>query len=368
MTDENKLENLSFESIDFSTNSQEELKKDASKNKFVYLLAIVLIVLFSSTGVVAYYLFFNIQSNPAPSIIERIEKPEVRNFDFSKLSERSDYQISLYLSSPTKDPIYIGEGVLISPEAILSSSISIKDYESKNLLVKKGNDFYKISHMEGHSPSGKGVWVLFLKSKLDGEVKFTFNEFKVGESYFLRSSRTENAKNYNGSYTTEIFIPLTIIGKTMDGEFLTDIEQEEGLGLIVYNKAGELVGIVSDLDSKNRLMVLGGQYLEDKISSSLRTVFKSNKDIIGIDFEFSDLSSSKKEGKPVGLVVRDVKKGSKASLNGIEVGDTVLTINNQIFTSSVELDNFFSNLNSKEEIKFEIVRENKKMGVTLSLE
>ena len=68
------------------------------------------------------------------------------------------------------------------------------------------------------------------------------------------------------------------------------------------------------------------------------------------------------------MVVSSVKEGSISEISGIKKDDIVLTLNNQVIVSQEELDKFFNDLLANEEIKFEIIRADKKIGITLSLQ
>jgi hypothetical protein len=209
----------------------------------------------------------------------------------------------------------------------------------------------------------------YLKEKnLTGFAKFEEKEVKIGEILFVRSLRTEIRE---GGFSEEInlIFPFSIVGKSEDGSIVLTNLQSVDAGNPVYDKNGALVGVTSTFDSKNFLKVVVGKKLTDFIYRSSQTLEEnSNKEQLGIIFEFSELDKFRKEGRPVGLVVKEVRDGQLAQLAGVKKDDIILTINNQVIVSEDELDKLFQNLNAGEEIKFEIIREDKKVGITLNLE
>lgn len=366
---ENKLENLSFESIDSVKSSDLNEKNKPSGNKFAYLLTVLLFILFIFIIILGYFLFFNNQIQSNTGLIEKVEKSDrVKSFDFSTLNERFDYQISIYLSIPSKELEYLGEGVLIEGGVVLTSSEVVKDYKSENIVIRQKDKNYFLSRMEGHVlPGDSKLWFLFVKdSKLSGSINFVNKDLKIGEEYFLRATRKEKYDE-NQYVSIETFYSLKVVGFDQGKSYYMTNYSSPDFGSPIYDVEGNIVGIVNSLDSRNNIKINAGVSLENSIKSSLSTGIKNNKETLGIEFEFSNLEKFKKEGGPVGLIVKSVDEDSIASKAGIKKGDVVLTMNNQILTSESELEKFFNNLNVREEVKLEIVREDKKLGVTLSL-
>lgn len=364
---ESELNNLSFES---PKKDLQETKKDSS-NRFRVILFFSLFVLFLSTGILGYYLFITSSKNPQLiTAVEKIEIKESSKVNLEALSYNSESQLSIYLSIPRKDLEYLGQGVLSGKSTVITSSQVIKDYKSENLVIKSGDKFYEISHMSGGKyGSNSGLWTLYLKSPISLDpIKFIFKEVNTGDSLYLKSLRME-IKEGGSVEEIVVFLPFTVTGISREKDIiLTDLDSKD-FGNPIFNQNGELIGVTSNLDSKNFLKIVVGNKLKEFIDLSNSTLeTNSNKEKLGIIFEFSELERFRKEGRPVGLIVKEVKDGQLAQIAGVKKNDVILTINNQVIVSEEELYKLFQNLNAKEEIRFEIIREDRKVGITLNLE
>ena len=362
-----ELNNLSFEN---SVKDEITENKKDSGSRFRVILTFSLLVLFFSIGILGYYLFINNNSQQLITTVEKVEKSEKETVNFTNLSKNSEYQVSIYLSMPKKEIEYLGQGIFIGNGSVITSYQVIKEFKPENLIIKKDGNNYEVSHMLSDAlGTNSGLWTAYLKSSnLSGAAKFEEKEVSVGDLLYAKSTKVENKE---GGLVEEInaIYPFNIVGKSEDGSIiLTNLQFVES-GNPVYNGQGVLIGITSNLDSKNFLKIVVGSKLKEFLVRSGQILDKnSNKDKLGVAFEFSDLEKFRKEGRPVGLIVREVKDGQLAQIAGIKKDDIILTINNQVIVSEDELDKLFQNLNAGEEIKFEIIREDKKVGITLNLE
>ena len=347
----------------------ENTKIESKKSRFTVVLVFVLIVLVSAIGIFGYFLFNKNSSNPSIPI-EVVKMGNEKNLaDFNAMNSRLPYQISIYASFPKKDLLYLGEGILIEETSVLTTNEVVRDYKSENLVIKQGSNTVEISHLEA-SPLGTDarLWTLFTKnSSLEGAAKFTQRELKISEEVFLKASRNEINDRKDRIEEIIAFYPVRVTGFGAEKNYYLTNFTSTDFGAPIYDREGNLVGISSGTDSKNNIKIVSGENLMRSLKSSLSTIEVNIKEKVGIGFEFSGLDKFRKEGRPVGLIVKDVKSGSLADISGIKNGDLILSLNNQIIVSEEELDNFFSGLVVEQEIKFEIIREDKKLGITLNL-
>ena len=377
MNEENSLDQLNFESsnssneveINVDTNS---FQKDNSGKKFKIVLTFVTLVLLISISILGYYLFLNNSNQNLHVEVQKIDtQPKVeKKFNLKDLSVRKEYQIDIYYSSAKNELTLLGEGVLISNSVVLTSNDVIKNYKSEELVVKQNNIYLPVELVEGSATNQdlNSYWTLKLKGKFRGDfISFSNNRLEVGEELNLISTRSELILS-NEPKTINVLQKFQIIGEVDDDYvYLSNLSTSDSVK-VVFNNQGEAVGVTTFKDSKNNSVILSGRGINNILKSRGEDPKVSNKDKIGVIFEFSELDKFRKEGRPVGLVVKDVVKDGLADKSGIKIGDIILTMNNQIITSQLELDNFFINLSLNEEVKIELIRDDKKVGITLNLQ
>ncbi len=355
---ENQLEDLSFES-----------DKKKSGSNFLTILTFVLFILFGSIAILGYYLFVNNSNQSLTTTVEKIE-PNLDSINYKLLSSKSDYQVSIYLSQPRKEIRYIGQGIVVGKNTVLTSSEVIKNNNSNELVVVHGGSNIQVTSMQGSLTGlNANLWFLILgdDSKLPEPLKILEKELSIGDDLYLKTIRRENKDSDILEEIISVY-PLKITGISEDKSiYLTNLKSSD-FGNPVYDKSGNLVGITSVTDSGGNIRIVAGNTLKRVVLSVVQTQELDNKSKLGIDFEFSDLDKFRREGRPVGLIVGNVENGKVGQVAGIKKDDIILTINNQVIVSQEELYNLFNNLNPGEELRFEIVREDKKIGITLNLE
>jgi len=379
MNEENKLENLSFESNSLENNIKDSKlnpNKEKSTKNFVVLLSLVLIVLFSSIFIIGYYLFFNNSQKAITPVETKMEVNSKKDkINIKELTEKRDFQIQIYVSDPSKGLIYLGDGVLIADNIIITSGEVVmgqvgKNYKTEDFIIKQYDKELKVESMLGDMVGDKtrGLWTLEIKDGFfQGYLTFPNNIFEIGEELNLISSRMESVKGQFESSPVSILQKFKIIGQVDDGVvYITDLNYSSYPN-VIYDNTGSAVGITYISDSVGNSTVISGLRINNILSSRGKITEQSNKEQFGIIFEFSNLDKFKKEGMPVGLVVKELVKGGIADKAGIKEGDIILTLNNQIITDEESLNSFFSNLSVGEEVRIELIREEKKIGITLSL-
>ncbi|NBO17520.1 MAG: PDZ domain-containing protein [Proteobacteria bacterium] len=343
-----------------------------SSKKFLVLIVFAVVVIFSSISILGYYLFLKNSNEFLNLEVEKVEKniPENNNSNLVDVSNRKSYEIGIYYSS-NNDLLYLGEGILIFPDLVLVSGETIKNYKSEDLILRQFAVDLPVEYLEGSSvgnDDSKSYFTLRTRGSFLGNfITFPNKDLQVGDSLNLKTIRSEKILSDDVIMIDAIQI-FQILGKVGDGyAYLSNLNFSDS-ARVAFNNQGEPVGATVFNDSKGSRVLISGAKINILLKQIGEGLDLKSKDKIGIEFEFSDLAKFRKEGRPVGLVVKNTIHQSIASLGGIKEGDIILTINNQVFVSQEELDKFFNKLNPSEELKFEIIREDKKIGITLNLQ
>lgn len=358
----------------------EEIKKELSfepdkKKNFAFSIFVVLFLIFGSISVLAYYLFISTSNLSLVTEVEKITKVEDSTLNFEKFSLIKDSEYEIFLSEPRRELKLLGKGVLINerivafPKERLEGILPQNPLENRfqNLVIAKKEKIFQINSFQIFD----SMVFLVVSDFLPGKVEFLSDEVKLGQRVFIHEYREEEI---SGSVENLNFLnPLHVVALSSERKEVFTNSTLDEIPSIVYSTDGKALGISVRKDSKSNLVFVPGEIINKHLENSLLNLesnLQINQNIskLGAQFEFLGLDEFKKQGLPVGPVVKEVASGGLAELGGIKQKDIILSINNQVFTSQEEMDKFLIDLKDREELKFEIVREGRKIGITLTLE
>ena len=265
----------------------------------------------------------------------------------------------------------LGSGFIISPDGyILTNNHVIADADE--ILVRLADRSELKAKLVGTDPRSDVALL-----KIDGK---DLPVLKLGKSQNLKAGQWVVAigSPFGFDHTVTQGI-VSAIGRSLPNEnyvpfIQTDVPINPGnSGGPLFNLDGEVVGINSQIYTRSGGF-MGVSFaipidVAMDVSNQLKTDGKVSRGWLGVVIQEvnKDLAESFGLDKPAGALVAQIQEGGPAAKGGLQVGDVILTLNDQPIVMSGDLPHLVGALKAGAKARMEVIREGKRKNVELTV-
>lgn len=300
----------------------------------------------------------DIAAKAGPSVVGIINRQKVTTFFGTQTNEEGG-----------------GSGIIITSDGyIVTNAHVVENATSLSVVLNAGSDEYEATLIGMDAKTDLAV-IKIEETNLPTAEIGTSSDLQVGE--LAVAIGNPGGQEFAGSVTAGVISALNR-SMNVEGRQYTLIQTDAAInpgnsGGALLNQYGQVIGISSVKISAEGFEGMGFAIPIDSAMPIINELMTGDgyikgRPVIGITPREITEQMSQVYGLPIGVYVTSVSEFSAAEKAGIKIGDVIVKADGQQVTTIQELNDIRDTHKAGEEMTLDIVRENRTMTVTVTLD